>query len=171
MVLLPTSFSMHYLWEVNIYNINKEDPETTREIFRRTQKNSKDNIQAKDPFHYKCLQKIQDYRSYKTQWTRHYDEQGSKKEHDSGNDYALLVATRQNTLYSTILFSSKEGCSASKIGVSGTTRQHGPGESRKHQSTQVRCNAGSDADLYWTVTNQSERINLELLDEGMHPAS
>jgi hypothetical protein len=47
--------------------MNKEDLETTREIFRRTQENSEDNIQAKDPFNYKYLKKIQDYRSYKTQ--------------------------------------------------------------------------------------------------------
>jgi hypothetical protein len=30
--------------------MNKEDPEITREIFRRTRENSEDNIQAKDPF-------------------------------------------------------------------------------------------------------------------------
>jgi hypothetical protein len=30
--------------------MNKEDSEITQEIFRRTQKNSEDNIQAKDPF-------------------------------------------------------------------------------------------------------------------------
>jgi hypothetical protein len=47
--------------------MNKEDLEITWEIFRRIQENSKDNIQAKDPFHYKYLRKIQDYRSYKTQ--------------------------------------------------------------------------------------------------------
>jgi hypothetical protein len=35
--------------------MNKEDPKTTREIFRRTRENSEDNIQAKHPFHYKYL--------------------------------------------------------------------------------------------------------------------
>jgi hypothetical protein len=38
-------------------------------------------------------------------------------EFGSGNDYVLLVSTRQNKLYSAILFSSKEEHSASKIGV------------------------------------------------------
>jgi hypothetical protein len=72
--------------------MNKEDLETTREIFRRTQENSEDNIQAKDPFHYKYLQKIQDYRSYKTQWTRYYDEQGSNE--DPRKNTALETTTR-----------------------------------------------------------------------------
>jgi hypothetical protein len=53
------------------------------------------------------------------------------------NDYILLVATRQNTLYPTILFSLKKKHSAFKIGVNGTTRQHGPGEAHMHQFTQV----------------------------------
>jgi hypothetical protein len=49
-------------------------------------------------------------------------------EYGSRNDYVLLVATWQNMLYSATLFSSKEECSASKIGVSGIVGQHGPGE-------------------------------------------
>jgi hypothetical protein len=75
----------------------------------------------------------------------------SLEKHGSGNDYARLVATRQNTLYSTTLFSSKEERSASKIGVSGTARQHRPGEARMHQSTQVRCDAGLGVDPHRTV--------------------
>jgi hypothetical protein len=35
--------------------MNKEDLETTQEIFRRTRENLEDNIQAKDPSHYKYL--------------------------------------------------------------------------------------------------------------------
>jgi hypothetical protein len=72
-------------------------------------------------------------------------------EFSSRNDYMLLVATQRNTLYSTTLFSSKEECSTSKNGVNSTARQHGPGEAHKHQSTQVRCDAGSGADLHRTV--------------------
>jgi hypothetical protein len=41
-------------------------------------------------------------------------------EYGSENNYVLLVATRQNIIYSAILFSSKEGHNAFKIGVSGT---------------------------------------------------
>jgi hypothetical protein len=37
------------------------------------------------------------------------------------NDYILLVATQQKTLYPTILFSLKKKHSASKIGVNDTT--------------------------------------------------
>jgi hypothetical protein len=58
-------------------------------------------------------------------------------EYGSENNYMLLVATRQNIIYSAILFSSKEGRSAFKIGVSGTVGQHGPGEAHRYQSTQV----------------------------------
>jgi hypothetical protein len=58
-------------------------------------------------------------------------------EFDSGNDYVLLIATRQNTLYSATLFSSKEEGSVSKIGVNGTARQHGLGKAHRQQSTQV----------------------------------
>jgi hypothetical protein len=53
-------------------------------------------------------------------------------EYGSEKNYVLLVATRHNTLYSAILFSSKEWCSASKIGVSGTAGQHRPGEAHRH---------------------------------------
>jgi hypothetical protein len=53
-------------------------------------------------------------------------------EFGSENDYMLLVATRQNKLYPSTLFFSKEERSASKIGVNGTTRQHGPGEAHRH---------------------------------------
>jgi hypothetical protein len=49
-------------------------------------------------------------------------------EYSSRNDYMLLVGIWQNTLYLAILFSSKEEHNASKIGVSGTAGQHGPGE-------------------------------------------
>jgi hypothetical protein len=58
-------------------------------------------------------------------------------EYGSENDYVLLVATRHNIIYSTILFSSKEGRSAFKIGVSDTVGQHELGEAHRHQSTQV----------------------------------
>jgi hypothetical protein len=34
---------------------NSDFLKTTWEIFKRTQENSEDNIQAKDPFYYKCL--------------------------------------------------------------------------------------------------------------------
>jgi hypothetical protein len=87
------------------------------------------------------------------------------------NDYILLVATRQNTLYPTILFSLKKKHSASKIGVNGTARQHGTGEAHRHQSTQVRCDTRSCVDLHRIVTRQSERINSTLLDEGTRPTS
>jgi hypothetical protein len=72
-------------------------------------------------------------------------------EHGSRNDYVLLVATWQKTLYLATLFSSKEERNASKNGVSGTTGQHGPHETYKHLSTQIRCDAGSGADLHRTV--------------------
>jgi hypothetical protein len=97
--------------------------------------------------------------------------QGAQKEHGSGNDYTLLAATRQNTLYSTTLFSSKEGCSASKIGVSGTARQHGSGEARRDQSTQVQCDAGLGVDPHRTIVRWSGMIYPELLDEGTRPTS
>jgi hypothetical protein len=58
-------------------------------------------------------------------------------EYGSRNDYVLLVATWQNTLYLATLFFLKEERSASKIGVSGTVGQHGPGEAYRHLSTQV----------------------------------
>jgi hypothetical protein len=89
----------------------------------------------------------------------------------SGNDYMLLVATWQNTLYSATLFSSKEERSTSKIGVSGTVGQHGPGEAYRHLSTEARCDARSGADLHQTVARQSGRINPELLDGGTYPTS
>jgi hypothetical protein len=92
-------------------------------------------------------------------------------EFGSRNDYALLVATRQNTPYMATLFSSKEECSASKIGVSSTTGQHGPCEAHRHLSTQAQCDARLGADLQRTVTRQSGRINPGLLDEETRPTS
>jgi hypothetical protein len=86
-------------------------------------------------------------------------------EYDSRNDYVLLIATWQITLYLATLFSSKEERSASKIGVNSTAGQHRPGEAHRHYPTQVRCDAGSGADLHRTVARQSGRINPELLDE------
>jgi hypothetical protein len=83
----------------------------------------------------------------------------------------FLVTTRQNTIYSATLFSSKEGRSASKIGISNTVGKHGPGEAHRHQSTQVQCDVGSGADLHRTVAKQIGRINPELLDEGTYPTS
>jgi hypothetical protein len=59
----------------------------------------------------------------------------------------------------------------SKIGVGGTSRQHGPGEAHRNQSTQVRCDAESGTDPHRTVVRQNGRINRELLDEGMRPTS
>jgi hypothetical protein len=63
----------------------------------------------------------------------------------------FLVATRQNTLYSVTLFSSKEERIASKIGVSGTIGQHGRSEARRHLSTEARCDPRLDADLHRIV--------------------
>jgi hypothetical protein len=92
-------------------------------------------------------------------------------EFGSRNDYMLLVATQQNTPYTATLFSSKEERSASKIGVSSITRQHGPGEAHRHLSTQAQCDARLGADLHQTVTRQSGRINPGLLDEETRPTS
>jgi hypothetical protein len=92
-------------------------------------------------------------------------------EYGSRNNYVLLVATWQNTLYSTTLFSSKKEHSASKIGVSGIAGQHGLGEAYRHLSTQVRCDTRSGADLHRTVARQTGRINPDLLDEGTYPTS
>jgi hypothetical protein len=108
--------------------------------FKATQAVAQVISKQQDFFYYKYLQGIQDYRLYKTHRIQNYDEQGSNKkpvEFDSGNDYVLLIATRQNTLYSATLFSSKEEGSVSKIGVNGTARQHGLGKAHRQQSTQV----------------------------------
>jgi hypothetical protein len=49
--------------------------------------------------------------------------------------------------------------------------QHGPGEAHRHQSTQVRCDARSGADLHRTIARQTRRIKPELLDERTYPTS
>jgi UTP:GlnB (protein PII) uridylyltransferase len=41
------------------------------------------------------------------------------------NDYVFQITTRQNTLHSATLFSSKDGHSASKMEISSTAGQHG----------------------------------------------
>jgi hypothetical protein len=89
----------------------------------------------------------------------------------SRNDYVLLVTTRQKTLNSKTLFSSKEGRSASKTDISSTAGQHRPGEARRHQSTQAQCDPRLDADLHRTVARRCGRNNPKLLDDGTHPTS
>ena len=57
--------------------------ERTRESHKQPgQYSSKkyDNSEEKTLFHYKWLQELQDYTYYKTQRTRYYDKQDSKKE-------------------------------------------------------------------------------------------
>jgi hypothetical protein len=98
-------------------------------------------------------------------------QQGAQKEHGSRNDHVLLVTIRQKTLNSDTPFSSKEGRSASKTAISGIARQHGPGEARKHQSTQVRCDTRLGTNLHRTVARQSRKINPEILDDGTYPIS
>jgi hypothetical protein len=89
----------------------------------------------------------------------------------SGNDHVLLATTWQKTTNSDTLLSSKEGHSASKMDISSTARQPGLGKDRRHQSTQARCDPGSDADLYRTVARQCGKINSKLLDDGTNPTS
>jgi hypothetical protein len=88
-----------------------------------------------------------------------------------GNDYVLPAITRQKTTNSDILFSSKEGHSASKTDISSTAGQPEPGEAHRHQSTQARCDPRFDADLHRTAARQCRRINSKLLDDGTHPTS
>ena len=56
--------------------------ERTRESHKQPghQQKKEWQLRRQDSFHYKWLQKLQDYTSYKTQRTRYYDKQGSKKE-------------------------------------------------------------------------------------------
>jgi hypothetical protein len=60
----------------------------------------------------------------------------------------LLATTRQKTTNSDTLFSSKEGRSAFKMDISSIVGQPGLGEDHRHQSTQARCDPGSDDDLH-----------------------
>ena len=56
--------------------------ERTRESHKTTgtSANKEWRLRRQDSFHYKWFQKREDYTSYKTQQTRYYDKQGSKKE-------------------------------------------------------------------------------------------
>jgi hypothetical protein len=102
---------------------------TTQRAFRSTRVDAKDNIPRK-----KILSITNIFKRYKiTNLTRSIElsimtnkvATRNLVEYGSGKDYVLLVATWQNTLYSATLFSLKEERNASKIGVSGTARQHG----------------------------------------------
>jgi hypothetical protein len=95
----------------------------------------------------------------------------AQEEPGSRNDHVLLATTRQKTTNLDTLLSSNKGRSASKTYISSTARQPGPGKDHKHQSTQARCDPGSDADLHRTVTRQGGKINSKLLDDGTSPIS
>jgi hypothetical protein len=139
------------------YSTPPENPntsETTRTMLRSSQTTKRWHQRRKKDFLLQIptkdirLQILQDPTNSVLRHAR--QQQRAQAEPSSRNDHVLL-ATWQKTTNSDTLLSSKEGHSASKMDISSTAGQPGPGKDHRHQSTQARCDPGSDADLHRTV--------------------
>jgi hypothetical protein len=130
--------SIHKIHMIH-YSTPPENPntsETTRTMLRSSQTTKRWHQQRKKDFLLQIptkdirLQILQDPTN-SVLW-RARQQQRAQVEPGSGNNHVLLATTRQKTTNSDILLSSKEGRSASKMDISSTAGQPGPGKDHRH---------------------------------------